>query len=720
MRITRTLPALVALALAGVCTLTTACARHEADQEPTTSSAPQATKPAPPQVDRTFDDPASQAKWNADLTAAVTELHAAPAAQQYVERTNRFTISQKVLVGDPKTWDLRHERDQAMQQAPEITPNAADARRAEAEGKPYEAARAYAALHDAAGMRRCLVTLRESGEWEAVAMVAIELSDAKELERAIKTLLEADFITISRRVRDRALERGKLELVSLIERQSEHLVLDPTTISWRTLEQLAKQGNVAYLRTAACARIERYLEDYATVAASEQDGSYVRGHEAGDFVPGAVEAIVLLSRYDRPLAQKYAARLVSQAGANLLILTVEGEGVYHHPVEGTFELYQLVRTDPALRATYLARLASIMDDVLAPAVETVGVTQRRNVVAGSHSGIAKDGYSTVSEWFNPGYDRPVMLSYLGRVSALNDAPLTAFWRQQLTRIAEQLPFHAELGRMALGDKPNADAPRLTAAERWTLRRLRGSVDVRVNTPLYESDEVAGLVSAVQLAGTVDDAQARALWTDLGLETPTPTRRYSRAELGTAASVATKLLDASETQEQGLQMWVDILTSDPAMRPPESVAAHGDLAYLLIGRGYDPSPELVRRLIGSYEEDRRRAEQALYRVEQMLGGVARTAETNQRAAALEGASPHPASEAEAVALLRTVLATHREALGPHYQRLLISLSQRGVEYQALVTEEVERLRSTNQLGELQALQQRLDRSRAESQSRQTRG
>lgn len=664
--------------LASVMALASCSEQEQAERRVELLDAPSTPAPTPP--DTTFADPTTRAAWEVELARSVAAVRESRDASAFLAMADSVEIDPAVLVRSSIPSPLDRQIPEPLVEIP----TREEAAKSERAGEHFYAGKVYLAQKDTDGAKRCAAKLEQKLEWAAVAELAVGLGDTAQFDRAIDAMLEADMVTIVGTVQIRALEEGRVDLAERVARRTGRLALLPHRLPFEGTRRLAEHGQPAYYTLLLTHSITVGM----CVLRSTEPGG------CGELGQGLslVTAIPELARYDRPAALAAAREALALPQTNVVIDAVQGEGMQASVADPGLLFYRLIRSDAELRAAYLAHVHAYVDDLLRPVHDLDGV---ENTIVGDHSG-PSDGYALVHEWLvhSGNYHAPLRV-LLGVVASINDATLTAAWNAELARIAEHYPFAAQIGRMALGKRPDPDAKGLSDRERITLKRLLGPVSVPEQERYVGSPTCDGIMDAVALAGR-PKKDFRRLLQAMGIDAPKPSRRYERGEIRDAARIATRLFQDSSTVEQGVSMWIDILASDPRIDPPVELEQYEAVWPLLQGRGR--TPYFVEQLAHGIAERYTTARET-HRVAQQAV-VAQLSAVRSAAVRNTGSNTLPNTPETGRAILREALARHRANLGPSFESILVQVAVPN--HEELIADEIERLRTEHRLADIERL------------------
>lgn len=315
--------------------------------------APKPVEPAVlPAYDESLDSPEEIEAWRTETLAVLAEHVLLPDPDavdaKYAVHFKVTAESLALEVGDTKEWDVGYN-PHVPPATPAKKPTAAEAARLEAGDEEFAAGLAYVALGDKAAARRCLSALKDEVEWNAVATLALALGDEEELHAALDVLVAdgRDDLVVS--VVGDAIAAGKSDrALALAKKYEVDLGSDELydTILARALAGDAKML-VPY--------VEKQAERWATLSA-DSPAEVMTSYDAfGHWVP-SVELVVLAAKSDKNAALELARGYLADPRFNAVAWLHCGEGCGTVPVSGTVELYQLAKTDPELKAAYLARV----------------------------------------------------------------------------------------------------------------------------------------------------------------------------------------------------------------------------------------------------------------------------------------------------------------------------------------------------------------------------
>ena len=485
--------------------------------EPVEDSPTQA-EPAPvpravyqPQIDETFSNPETLAKWHADIDAEITvsaseadprELFEAIAATYSISMSNI-----EALFGEQETWNSGYVRDygEELDQLPE--PKSLEtAAYLERQDQKWPAAQIFFAHGDFVGANRCAKKLFDEGSYKVAAMTAVMTGDLEMMTAATTKMVEKREITRTFDVIRFALQENKVQAARHIADTHDF--------------DLTEVTNTHVARSAAIAGDPSLLPPFIEETLSQWES----GRMYSNFDPSSITAdIAILGKTDPEQARGFAARYLKFPDANVVLWVRCGESCYATPMVGTVELYELVKEDPELRDAYLDRTREFVNDVF-PVIPRDGDEHAWG--EGTIHGV----WAEYADWSSDQYDGHLLFTLLMSVRASGDSNLIALWTELLssfgTRLGDynggNLAFEREMGRGILGLSVNPAAPDLELDQQYLLARLTGAPAPDLS-PLWDqmsesrrydryetSSQDLSLLIQMLLKGSVDQSAQEAL------------------------------------------------------------------------------------------------------------------------------------------------------------------------------------------------------------------
>jgi hypothetical protein len=647
------------VALLGALALGTlgACAKDEPAPAPRAQSAPlvEAT-PQPPRTDDTFSNPQKYNAWKAGVQGNLDTIAGTAYPSLYFDLSNMYSVNAASLVGDAAQW--RVPNDFNPYSPPETRPRAelaVSAKAHEAGNESYEAAKEYRALNDVAGMRRCMGALEGKLEWAAVSMVAVDLNDAKTLEKSIGILLDSDMTT--------APSQTFWHAVDVNSPLAAQIRAKYTDVTGSDILSNVGSGEMDAARRASLRGATSYLDTLI----QNQFGSWEQDEGGSVDYDGLVMNIAVLGRNNAQAAREFAKRYVANPDANTFMVVSSGEGTSITPMAGIFDVYRMIAKDAAVRQQFFDRTAALVKGVL-----------------------ADDAYALspnvdISGEFGLQGAPSAFASYLGMVRETKDAALSAFWLQQLDEMGAARPYTAQVGKLVLqGTAPNPDAAGLLPTESAALRRLSGPYSPK-DVPKELAYDLAHGALLMGMNGTLTEAKFRQAWDLLELPKSVVTHTYKASELAEAVSTAQKL--APTDYDLAGQMMVNASASGYRGPWPENMSAPNEALYFMFASNPEAAQRHVRgTIIERFSNDynaRLTAENSLV---SNLEAPFNAAWTNNQAVAAGASAPTPKSEVDAVAIVEPLLQQITSAAPRAFERLALERHQanENVLYQRLLS------------------------------------
>jgi len=427
-----------------------------------------------PRTNTDFQSAEYVESWNSGINEEISLLVSAPdPVELFGVVTSNYRVSvqdSEVLFGRKDVWDPAWVAYGPTDHLIDEVPSPMEAERLEAADQKWPAAQIYAAHGDYVSANRCAQKLFDEGSYKVAAMTAVLTGDTEMMTKATTVMVEARYITKTFDVIRYAIEQGRPQAARHIADTHGFDLLEVT--DEYAVRQLAIAGDGSLLPPF----IEANLRNW------EAGGDLSHPHGAETIVAD----IAMLGRTDKEAARGYAARYLRLEHANVLIWVHCGEGCYASPMQGTLELYELIKHDSELKQLYLDRTRRFVDEAWpVPTLDEYGEVDDlpAQVIAGEHVGNMYGGWSTGMWGGDDIYPETSLLyTLLMNVRQSGDADLIRLWTELLDSFGQRsvehfegstLAFEREMGRGILGQPVNTDAPDLTLIERYLLSNMLG-------------------------------------------------------------------------------------------------------------------------------------------------------------------------------------------------------------------------------------------------------
>ncbi|PJA47246.1 hypothetical protein CO172_02460 [Candidatus Uhrbacteria bacterium CG_4_9_14_3_um_filter_36_7] len=542
---------------------------------------------APPvDVDRSFETKADQELWQQRMHWLIGQCKAVEPPEKVLALLEPFQLDPRSLIQNKEIWDLPNTgcgEGQPVADDRTSQEKIAAAKELQAKNEKWPAANLFLNADGSEGITsalECLRGLDEEGSpsWMATAKIAIRLlpnSEAQDtLTRVLNEMFKADQITRLNELKWFALGEKKISAVREI-----------STLIGRRVTQNIEPQVMCLARTGQTKEllpdlIQEDLKIWVDPEAPKNE----------DVVFRLVEAIVLLGREDQTRARMFAQEFLSLKSTNLISIVSCGEGCYGEPIKGTFDLYQLIKSDPALRSLYLERTKRFIQELVWSENNELAPCEKRNEVGYCYFELQMFGLYYQPNWFFDAWGEPGhFYGFLSMVKQAGDQVLVRSWESHLDILAKIHPYEAVVGSMIL-DVPPPPSAKLSGPEDFLVAKLRGEKATVVET--YNESEKEGweeVINVVANHGSVTVDAAKDLWMKIGFSIPTETRLIDPEDFQTTLVSACQLKSETRTYEYGVRLLTDLYMSGFKQQLPDG-CSWGDypdqqLAYAMcVGGG----------------------------------------------------------------------------------------------------------------------------------------